>query len=80
MIEEQETMERKFKNVEPMQMTRRDWQSFKTVVDCHICGKDLGDDRVRDHCHVTGKFRGAAHNEYNINFKFTRRISQFEGL
>ena len=28
-----------------------------------ICGKliDNDDEKVRDHCHVTGKFRGAAH-------------------
>ena len=39
-----------------------------------FCGFELGDDRVRDHCHLTGKFRGAAHNECNLNYSFTRRI------
>ena len=33
--------------------------SEKSTV-CHICGDELGDDRVRDHCHLTGKFRGTA--------------------
>ena len=30
---------------------------------CWICEKltDDDDEKVRDHCHVTGKFRGAAH-------------------
>ena len=30
---------------------------------CWICDKlfDVGDDKVRDHCHITGKYRGAAH-------------------
>ena len=28
---------------------------------CHICNEELGKDRVRDHCHLSGKFRGAAH-------------------
>ena len=29
---------------------------------CHICKESLGNDKVRDHCHLTGKYRGAAHN------------------
>ena len=37
-----------------------EFQSSKT---CWICEKLIDDDdeKVRDHCHVTGKFRGAAH-------------------
>ena len=41
---------------------------------CHICEKDLlvcketGEIfKVRDHCHFTGKYRGAAHNQCNLN-------------
>ncbi|XP_033741829.1 uncharacterized protein LOC117328409 [Pecten maximus] len=74
MLKEQEEIEQKLKHVEPMIMTGSDWQSFKTAVDCHICGKELGDDRVRDHCHVTGTFTGPAHNDCNINYKYTGRI------
>ncbi|KAJ4434487.1 hypothetical protein ANN_23049 [Periplaneta americana] len=36
---------------------------------CHICKKGdfIGDNyKVRDHDHLTGKFRGAAHNEYRL--------------
>ena len=28
--------------------------------------------KVRDHCHYTGKFRGAAHRIYNLNYKVTQ--------
>ena len=28
---------------------------------CHMCNGELGEDRVRDPCHLSGKFRGAAH-------------------
>ena len=35
---------------------------FQTTRNCSICGNDLGDDRVRDHDHVSGQYRGAAHN------------------
>ena len=27
---------------------------------CHICMKDLGNDKVKDYCYFTGKYRGAA--------------------
>ena len=28
---------------------------------CHTCNEEVGEDRVCDHCHLSGKFRGAAH-------------------
>jgi len=70
-VKEQEDIEQKFKHYEPMRMTGSDWQSFRSTTHCHICNKELGDDRVRDHCHVFG---GAAHNACNINYKLTGRI------
>eukprot|EP01044_Picomonas_judraskeda_P046439 COSAG03_NODE_25918_length_262_cov_1.276074_1_plen_80_part_00 len=30
------------------------------------CQKALGKDKVRDHDHLTGKYRGAAHNSCNL--------------
>ena len=30
---------------------------------------------VRDHCHYTGKYRGAAHNIYNLRYKVPKEIS-----
>ena len=36
---------------------------------CHICYEELGKDRVRDHCHLTGMFRGAAHEICNLKYK-----------
>ena len=42
----------------------------------YICEKlfDVGDDKVRDHCHITGKYRGPAHWSCNINLKLSRKI------
>ena len=41
-----------------------------------ICKKLINDDdeKVRDHCHVTGKFRSAAHWICNINLQLTKNV------
>ena len=52
-------------------MTEVDEQHFKTMDACHICGEKYTDKdvRVRDHCHITGKFRGSAHQECNLKLR-----------
>ena len=48
---------------------------FQEANKCWICGKllELMDEKVRDHFHIIGKFRGAAHFSCNANFKITKR-------
>ena len=43
---------------------------------CWICNKlfDLVDEKVRGHCHISGKFRRAAHFSCNANLKITKRV------
>ena len=41
---------------------------------CHICNQELGKDRVRDHCHFTGEYRGAAHNLCNFKCQKPRTL------
>ena len=36
---------------------------------------DNNEEKLRDHCHVTGKFRGAAHWNCNINFQLTKQVA-----
>ena len=52
-------------------MTDVDEQNFKTMDGCHICGEKYTDKdvRVRDYCHITGKFRGSTHQECNLKLR-----------
>ena len=64
---------KKFFN-KPLKMTDDDEKKFKNATACHICDKEYtGEDiRVRDHCHITGKYtraRGSAHQECNLKLK-----------
>ena len=48
---------------------------FQQSNSCWICEKLIDDDEnVRDHCHVTGKLRGAAHWTCNINLQLTKKV------
>ena len=72
LIEEEKYISNILSDPKPMVMTDRDETDFREAQDCHICHKVLGADRVRDHNHLTGKFRGAAHNECNLKFCFSK--------
>ena len=50
-------------------MTEEEENLFQKSNSCWICKKPIDNDKekVRDHCHVTGKFRGFAHKICNIN-------------
>ena len=50
----------------PLRLTKTEQKSFNKAKTCHICNKELLSDKVRDHCHFTGKYRGAAHNSCNL--------------
>ena len=55
----------------PLRMTEVDGKEFKKATTCHICDKKYTekDIRVRDHCHITGKYRGSAHQECNLKLR-----------
>ena len=57
-------------------MSEEEEHLFQQSNSCSICRKIIDDDeeKVKDHCHVTGKFRGAAHGSYNINLKLTKKF------
>ena len=43
---------------------------------CWICDKlfENNVNKVRDHCHITGKYRGPTHYSCNINLKITKKV------
>ena len=47
-------------------MSPKEQKLFDEAVTCHICSRELREDKVRDHCHFTGQYRGAAHNKCNL--------------
>ena len=55
----------------PIIFIMTDSLSFRNTTTCHICTNSLGDDKVRDHCHITGNYRGTAHNKCNLNYRIS---------
>ena len=53
-------------------LTSEEQKLFEQAKTCHICSCELKNDKVRDHCHFTGKYRGAAHNKCNLMCKKPR--------
>ena len=55
----------------PLKTTNDDELNFKKSTKCHICDKRYTskDGKVRDHCHITGEYRGSAHNDCNLKLK-----------
>ena len=74
-LETRDIYDKYFKNAVPMKITKAELDEWKQTDVCHICeetisGSDNGDNvKVKDHCHLTGEYRGAAHQECNLKYK-----------
>ena len=55
----------------PLKMTKENKTDFQQSTKCHICDNQYTDKdvRVRDHCHITGKYRGSAHQDCNLKLQ-----------
>ena len=64
-----------YEKKEMIPLTDEEKESYENQKICHICKKEFNNDnKVRDHCHYTGKYRGAAHNKCNLNYKISKEI------
>ena len=68
----------KKKNILLTPEEKKDYDDQKV---CYICKKEFDNNdndkkqqKVRDHCHYTGKYRGAAHNICNLRYKIPKEI------
>ncbi|GFS76715.1 uncharacterized protein NPIL_654761 [Nephila pilipes] len=69
---EAEEIEYLYSNKKPMiPLTKEQQDANASSTRCYICGGNFTkeDWKVRDHCHLTGVYRGPAHNSCNLKFK-----------
>ena len=57
-------------------MTKEDNEDFESSTKCWVWDNDFidGDVQVRDHCHISGKYRGSAHRDCNTNLRLNHKI------
>ena len=57
-------------------MTKKDNEDFQNSTKCWICDNAYvdGDVKIRDHFHVTGKYRGSAHRDCNTKINLNHKI------
>lgn len=60
-----------FNKIEMRELTAEQRKHFEDSLFCYICTKPFTsvDVKVRDHCHLTGLYRGSAHQSCNLNYK-----------
>ena len=74
-----------FEEKEMIPLTDKENKFYEKQKVCYICKKEFSTDendknafklyhKVRDHCHYTGKFRGAAHSICNLRYKTPKEI------
>ena len=75
-ISEAKRLYRSFPEKPMTPLTKLQIKEYNKVRECHICLKpfDENDRKVRDHCHYSGLYRGAAHSSCNLQYKIPNYI------
>ena len=59
-------------------MTIEDEDNYQNSQNCWICNEKIDDKKVRDHCHITGRYRGPVHRQCNLkNLKYLENYLLF---
>ena len=62
----------KLSKIKNLVMTKEDEDRYAQINRCHLCNKVMtSTDKVRDHDHITGLFRGGAHSVCNLKYKIS---------
>ena len=73
--QELENIREDLKHIRPLQMTEDDWVNHEKATKCWVCNRGFwkwtpdcehGLYKVKDHCHITGEYRGSAHSDCNF--------------
>ena len=58
-------------------MSQKDTKRYQSSSNCWICDQLLvvGNNRIREHCNMTGKYRCSVYWSCNINLKLTEEVS-----
>ena len=70
MVEVKDKIVDRMKENKEMIFNANNRRDFMNATKCFICGEDFvdGDVKVQDHCHFTGRYRGCAHQDCNLQF------------
>lgn len=63
------------KNIMPMKLSEDQEREYNSAQYCYLCKTNftIKDPKVRDHDHITGEYRGAAHKSCNLSFLRQKR-------
>jgi hypothetical protein len=73
-------------DVRRLTMTQADQVDYDRAISCYLCGNEFPEEhantrraqsKVRDHDHITGAYRGAAHSQCNLRLRTTYKIPVF---
>ncbi|GFR28931.1 uncharacterized protein TNCT_189981 [Trichonephila clavata] len=74
LIKEKDQITPMLTTIMPMNLSPEEEEQFNSETRCYLCKHLLENDKVRDHCHLSGRYRGAAHNYCNLKYKMRKMI------